>query len=604
MSLLLKAREGKISHMFFIEEFESKESLDAYWNNHEFDQIYNHHLERTSRLGSEDIFRCKFYSKSGFSQCRMQAKVSFPGFDCSAKLFLTDASHTHERLNVLESEERITKFTWRGHPEATEIVLNGLKHNDFPSQIMMSLHEFGVSPLPTYEQLNNKLNYLRKSANIHGDITTSGELEEAIKKHSDIPDDDDIHKPFINAYKIEILPCGLKARFWISITTKNLLKRLKENPSKVFQIDGTYKLIWIPEKSKEGWCVQVHGTSNHINEFFPSGLIITSDETGQTYKEIFEKLDITIEFFMADGATALTNAKKEIWKPRDDCIKVLEDGVEVDLQRGMCYPHVQRNLQKKLKALPDYEKELLDDIKHIQLAANRKEFDEVNLMFYVKWLSVANDKIDEFIGYYHHQWVNSTESNWFAGAGPIDHNNGLEATNKDIKKTKILRDKQKLGAFLTNALSICESWSLKDDSRLYCNKNNLVSLDEQTKGYQFLMKNQNKIKYLRGKYFVLSEKASATDDIKTELKKYLNRFDDTFENWKRVKSVLYELTEDGDFFKCSCPYGMKKYFCKHAIGLSIKLKNFQIPDNAKSVPLAEKRKRGRPVKNKGWWSRE
>ena len=59
---------------------------------------------------------------------------------------------------------------------------------------------------------------------------------------------------------------------------------------------------------------------------------------------------------MADGATALTNAKKEIWKPRDDCIKVLEDGVEVDLQRGMCYPHVQRNLQKKLKALPDYEK--------------------------------------------------------------------------------------------------------------------------------------------------------------------------------------------------------------------------------------------------------
>ena len=102
----------------------------------------------------------------------------------------------------------------------------------------------------------------------------------------------------------------------------------------------------------------------------------------------------------------------------------------------------------------------------------------------------------------------------------------------------------------------------------------------------------------------LSKKASATDDIKTELKKYLNRFDDTFENWKRVKSVLYELIEDGDFFKCSCPYGVKKYFCKHAIGLSIKLKNFQSPDNAKSVPLAEKRKRGRPVKNKGWWSRE
>ena len=102
-------------------------------------------------------------------------------------------------------------------------------------------------------------------------------------------------------YKIEILPCGLKARFWISITTKNLSKRIKENPSKLFQIDGTYKLIWIPDKSKEGWSVQVHGTSNSVNEFFPSSIVITSDETAQTYKEIFQSRETTIEYLMADG---------------------------------------------------------------------------------------------------------------------------------------------------------------------------------------------------------------------------------------------------------------------------------------------------------------
>ena len=109
----------------------------------------------------------------------------------------------------------------------------------------------------------------------------------------------------------------------------------------------------------------------------------------------------------------------------------------------MCYPHVQRACQGKLKGIPEYEKEILEDIKAIQLSENRREFQEANTMFYVKWLSISVEKIDHFIGYYHEQWVNSRESNWFSGAGPIDHNNGLEGTNRDIKRTKVLRDKQK-----------------------------------------------------------------------------------------------------------------------------------------------------------------
>ena len=163
--------------------------------------------------------------------------MSFSGTDSSAFLYITDASHSHDRLVSPDVDGQTAKFTWRSQPAATEIILNGLK--------------------PSYEQLNNKINYLRKSHDICGDITTSGELEEAIKKHVEVPNDNDVHKPFVHSYKIDILPCGLKARFWISITTKNLLKRIKENPSKLFQIDGTYKLIWIPEKSKEDWSVQV-----------------------------------------------------------------------------------------------------------------------------------------------------------------------------------------------------------------------------------------------------------------------------------------------------------------------------------------------------------
>ena len=50
----------------------------------------------------------------------------------------------------------------------------------------------------------------RRSHEIHGNITTSTELEGAISKHTKIPGDDKIHKPYQN---IEILPCGLKVRF-------------------------------------------------------------------------------------------------------------------------------------------------------------------------------------------------------------------------------------------------------------------------------------------------------------------------------------------------------------------------------------------------------
>ena len=111
-----------------------------------------------------------------------------------------------------------------------------------------------------------------------------------------------------------------------------------------------------------------------MNEFFPTGIVITSDETAKTYEEIFESLDVTIKYFMADGAVSITKAKQKVWTATQDNIKILDDGSEVDLERGMCYPHVQRNCQAKLKTIPEYEKEILEDIKAIQLSETRDEF--------------------------------------------------------------------------------------------------------------------------------------------------------------------------------------------------------------------------------------
>ena len=47
-----------------VEEFETKSEFEEFWTEHEFSKIYNHHMERAcSRIGSEDVFRCKYYSK-------------------------------------------------------------------------------------------------------------------------------------------------------------------------------------------------------------------------------------------------------------------------------------------------------------------------------------------------------------------------------------------------------------------------------------------------------------------------------------------------------------------------------------------------------------
>ena len=92
----------------------------------------------------------------------MQVKVVFPGSDDSVQLFATDDSHQHEPLGVDDMNAKTAKFTWKGFPEAQDIVLNGMKHNDFPSQIMKSIDEAGI-PLPSLQQLNNKIAYLRRT---------------------------------------------------------------------------------------------------------------------------------------------------------------------------------------------------------------------------------------------------------------------------------------------------------------------------------------------------------------------------------------------------------------------------------------------------------
>ena len=214
------------------------------------------------------------------------------------------------------------------------------------------------------------------------------------------------------------------ARFWFNVTTHKLMKRISSNKLGLFQIDPTYKLIW------KGHNVQVHGTSNEVNEFFPTGLVIASHEDTTTFSEFFKGLEIALKFLLADGSKAITAAKRSVWPYQETSV--------VDPQRIMCFPHVARAISKQ---------------------------------------------------------------------------NGLESVNGDLKKTKVFRQKQKLGDFLATAIRIVDQFSFKDDSRLYCKLKDLIKLEDLTRGYQWLQIHHSptsivKIKNIQNILYTLSSDAS------------------------------------------------------------------------------------------------
>jgi hypothetical protein len=61
----------------------------------------------------------------------------------------------------------------------------------------------------------------------------------------------------------------------------------------------------------------------------------------------------------------------------------------------------------------------------------------------------------------------------------------------------------------------------------------------------------------------------------------------TFEQYKKRASALWTVTMPNDLSEakwkagtCTCPYLLKKYMCKHIIGLAIRLKAAKLPPAA------------------------
>lgn len=75
----------------------------------------------------------------------------------------------------------------------------------------------------------------------------------------------------------------------------------------------------------------------------------------------------------------------------------------------------------------------------------------------------------------------------------------------------------------------------------------------------------------------------------------------TFNDFKNSAFVVWEVdTSNSNWseWTCSCPSFQKQYNCKHIVGVALRMKLVTAPDEAKTVPIGTRRKRGRPSKAK------
>lgn len=257
-----------------------------------------------------------------------------------------------------------------------------------------------------------------------------GDLMEWCDSNSVFPQDPD--KEFVLNHECSMPDEVMNFRLIIS-TPELLRKAIK---FETVCIDATYKLNW------HGFPLIVFGTVDRQKRFHPVAYACCTHETTADYEFVFKAIRNAIKVYyeqefepkilIADGADAIRNAFYNACP-----------SAEIDI---MCFAHVIRNIRKRSFSSKSNKQLVLDDIRKIQLAANKSTFSMMTALFCQKWTHSE----PEFIEYFKKEWMGS-HCNWFEGAANYtpSTNNALESHNAVIKRSITLRKRLPLNQFLT-----------------------------------------------------------------------------------------------------------------------------------------------------------
>ena len=334
--------------------------------------------------------------------------------------------------------------------------------------------------------------------------------------------------------------------------------------------------------------------------------------------------------------------KNPKYRMGDGAKEITKAGVEVFGDYGtrlMCWPHVFRNTTNHLASIRREDKNLADkiarDIEELQWSAHNEEtFRYVYKLLVDQYLNGnyehrVKEHLEDFFDYFTKQWVDSPTFRWYEGAHPfsVSNNQGIEGQNKEIKAGHTFKRKCALGTFFKIVEKMVDDFGKKNDEILFNPRIILLDHPEfrnglklKTEGYQWLKSNKagagDRIvcinpgtKYTVSEDFglgkvdkiwaVTSSSNSMTNlSLKARAKKRIEERGKptaaSFQEYSELRSSCWLIEErDGDYY-CDCPISMKGKLCKHTNGLNYMNGKLEVTSQVRSVPIGQKRKRGRP----------
>lgn len=410
------------------------------------------------------------------------------------------------------------------------------------------------------------------------------------EKHSQFPTDP--NEAFILGYE----SCSMKEKmsFRFTMTTPNLLKKLAKRET--ICIDATYKLDWL------GFPLIMMGTVDREKKFHPLIYACSSHERTEDYAFVFDtvkdgirkhlKKKFNPKTLIADGADAIRSGFYTVFP-----------NAKLDI---MCFAHVLRNIRKRPFASKNNKSLIIDDIRKMQLASNRKVFEYMAELFCNKWSPIESN----FVQYFKQQWLGN-HSNWFEGAADYtpSTNNSLESHNAVIKRKVTFRKRLPLNQFLLTMKEMTEdiSMQLSNEERKIAEEPK-IDKETWTKAAKMHIEDFKSFKAKDNRddlktYIVPSSKCKTEDAnekyYKCLVKRQWGSFDE-FINFGFQQFWIVQISKS-DWkvaSHCTCPSFFTHYRCKHVIAIAVKESVAEFPNSANPILLGPKRKAGRIAKSK------
>lgn len=409
-----------------------------------------------------------------------------------------------------------------------------------------------------------------------------------LRDHSIIPEDE--NEAFIVDYLCNDSNDG---DFKFFVSTKTLLRNAVD--CEIVSADTTYKMTW------QGFPISPVGTIDKDRKFHLFGTLVSKEEKSADFTFAFNAVKNKVlslfqhsmnpKLLISDAAEAIHNGARSVFGSK---IVIL-----------MCWFHAKKAVKKNISRFVKdtrIQAEILDDMSLLNQSANKDIFDKASLLFLKKYSKYA-----DFCVYFKNEWLEKNR-NWYEGACLLagvktapSTNNALESWNRNIKDEKSERNRFPLNVFKNKILEWTVEWSEEYSSgaKTFI-KTPTIDLPLWTLAYKWVKKNKPIKRNVDGDGSISYKFAAGEAQVLknwTILTKWT-----TFKEFKERFQLGWETyIQNADEWMngcCSCPSFMKKFVCKHMVGLAIRLKFLTPPLEAKALPLNQKRRRGRPSKAK------